>query len=378
MINITKVELDVSNNNLILGANIDTSYGFIPETPIKASKLSITNNEYSICIKHNIDNILETEYDPKEIRYFTVQILDPTEFSQLSDKYSSVLIGNIEGIKYNITNHKIKFNSNLFKSNIKCYEISEVLEDVFTEKFNLIYELSDSLKNFDIFNKDSLYSFGRSSEFFEKNKEIQYEVGIINPFLKEELENLPIGNEVVSELGNKKIEAHEPYYKNCKFSKIYIDTQNTLEGCGSSPSEYALEDFYTINPNSSVLDPKGNGIIDLNSFKRPIDLKKDILFIWLSVSGDIINAEELPPEKKRTQILLLVYNGKSVQYCVYNRIKNIKTKPDCSISCTEVLPIMWYKAFQLAFLNKDLSATAMFWKLIFNDDVCELKPCCNG
>lgn len=338
MINIQSLKLDVSENKIKISATIDS----ITPVPIKYTSLSISKNDDTVTFTRELD-ATETisTYNPEKPYYFNIQHTDSGD-TTVEDK---TIITNID--------------------HFTVADLKDYLGDMYNGVINV--DASTELENLYLADIDD-----RMIEI-EDGDVITYQLGSVTGMLLDVYNSL---DSYEYEIGNAAV---VDKFADCYFKNIYIDTQDTFV-CTNEPSTIASEDKVTLEAHCKEINPDTNGNIDLSSFIRTFDAKNDMFFVFLEADPGNTDMSGWTDAEKQTMVVGIIFSKNELQKNVFSQIKNVACQDRCNTTCQDVLPILWYKAFQLSGSGDLIKDSIKYWNLIHqsNNNVTTNNCSCNG
>lgn len=338
MITLQSLKLDVANNRLKIAAVIDGGTN-IPYAP---TKLNINTNTI---LQRNLDVNTETQttYNPEAIYAFRI-VCDESVVSE------------------SVIGTTITVNDN----SMTVGDFSSYVEAMFGNTVSVETTETSSTSFKDI---DARFSA------IEDGATIIYQLGSVSNALLEEYQT-SYGTNAYT-LGTPKI---DDKFANCYFKGIYIDTQDSFI-CTNEPSDIAKNDGKDIplTDHCKAINPDTNGNIDLTSFIRDFDVKNDMFFVFLEADPGNTDVSGWTDAEKQSTVVGIIFSKVELQKTVFNQIKNVACQDKCNTTCQDVLPILWYKAFQLSGTGDLVKDSIKYWKLIHNNNITTTNNCsCNG
>lgn len=346
MITLQSLKLDVANNKLKIAAVIDsiTPVSFIP------TSLTIKKSSNTILFERQPDSSIsetDTTYNPEAPYFFNITFDSNSETHIDSDTKT-----------------------------IFVHDTSDFLVSALQEYIEELY--SDTIKinaNFDT-STTNLADVDDRLAALEDGKTITYQLGSVYGLLLQEY--IDTYGDKCYEVGQTAI---KDKFADCYFTGIYIDTQNTFV-CTNEPSAIAKDDGINIPLAShcKAINPDTNGNIDLSTFIRTFDAKNDMFFVFLEADAGSTDVSGWTDAEKQSTVVGIIFSKVELQKTVFNQIKNVACQDKCNTTCQDVLPILWYKAFQLSGTGDLVKDSIKYWNLIHNTNISVTSNncSCNG
>lgn len=344
MITLQSLKLDVADNKLKISAVIDsvTPVSFIP------TNLTIENSDKYIKFERDVDESETTiTYNPEKPYYFNLRKDSSIDSTYLDSETNTIYIKDSSIFSISVLESYIEelYNS-VIKVDTNADESTTVLEDIDTR--------FDSISDGEM---------------------ITYQLGGVYGMLLQDYINF-YGEDCYT-LGQAAV---NDKFADCYFTGIYIDTQDTFI-CTNEPSITAKNDGIDIPlaNHCKTINPDTNGNIDLGSFIRTLDAKNDMFFVFLEADAGDTDVSGWTDQEKQSTIVGIIFSKTELQKIVFKQIKDVACQDRCNTTCHDVLPILWYKAFQLSGTGDLVKDSIKYWKLIHNTEISTSNNCsCNG
>lgn len=344
MITLQSLKLDVADNKLKIAAVIDS----IVPVDFKPTSLTIGSGDY-ISLERTPDESkseTETTYNPETPYYFNIK-KDSEEDTHLDTKTHTIyvkdssefLVSALETYLDDLYSNSIKLTTNIDPTNTNLEDIDDRFKNL-AEGETITYQLGSV---YGLLLQDYINSYGEDSYV--------------------------VGNAAV-----------ENKFADCYFKGIYIDTQDSFI-CTNEPSAIAREDSIDIplTDHCKAINPDTNGNIDLSSLIRTFDAKNDMFFVFLEADAGNTDMSGWTYAEKQSIVVGIIFSKTELQKMVFSQIKNVTCQDKCNTTCKDVMPILWYKAFQLSGTGDLVKDSIKYWKLIHNTDISTSNNCsCNG
>lgn len=344
MITLQSLKLDVADNKLKIAAVIDsiTPVSFIP------TNLIIENHDEYIKFKRDIDESeTTTTYNPDKPYYFNLVKDSRIGSTYLDSKTKTIYIKDLSIFSVSV---------------LKTY-----IEELYGSTIKIDSNIDESTT--------ILEDFDARLVGISDGDMITYQLGGVYGMLLQDY--IDFYGEDCYTLGQAAV---NDKFADCYFTGIYIDTQDTFI-CTNEPSTTAKNDGIDIPLAShcKTINPDTNGNIDLGSFIRTLDAKNDMFFVFLEADAGNTDVSGWTDQEKQSTIVGIIFSKTELQKNVFKQIKDIACQDRCNTTCHDVLPILWYKAFQLSGTGDLVKDSIKYWKLIHNTNSITTNNCsCNG
>lgn len=345
MITLQSLKLDVADNKLKIAAVIDS----ITPVEFKPTSLTVKNDNGTILFERQHDSSISetnTTYNPEAPYYFNIKY-DPSEETHTDSDTNTIIVHDT--------------------SDFLVSALQEYVGDFYGDTIKITTDFEASEVNFkDIDNRFSNLAEGET---------ITYQLGSVYGLLLQDYINSY--GEDSYEVGNAAV---EDKFANCYFKGIYIDTQDSFI-CTNEPSAMAREDGINIplTDHCKAINPDTNGNIDLSGFIRTFDAKNDMFFVFLEADAGNTDVSGWTDAEKQSIVVGIIFSKVELQKTVFSQIKNVACQDRCNTTCQDVLPVLWYKAFQLSGTGDLVKDSIKYWKLIHNTEISTSNNCsCNG
>lgn len=344
MITLQSLKLDVADNKLKISAVIDsvTPVSFVP------TSLNIESSDKYIRLERDVDESeTATTYNPDKSYYFNLRKDSTIDSTYLDSETHTIYI---------------KDSSIFYISVLEAY-----LEELYGSVIKVDTNLDDST--------DLLEDVDTRFDSISDGEAITYQLGGVYGMLLQNYINY-YGEDCYT-LGQASV---NDKFADCYFTGIYIDTQNTFV-CTNEPSVTAKNDGIDIPLTSHCkeINPDTNGNIDLGSFIRTFDAKNDMFFVFLEADAGSTDVSGWTDAEKQSTVVGIIFSKVELQKTVFSQIKNVACQDKCNTTCKDVMPILWYKAFQLSGTGDLVKDSIKYWKLIHNTEISTSNNCsCNG
>lgn len=158
----------------------------------------------------------------------------------------------------------------------------------------------------------------------------------------------------------------EAYFKDVYLDKILIDTQDTYNDSGPSSSAYTLKTFTGKEKSFSI--EKDTTI--------PLDLKHNILFVWICTKGT--PSADTPCGKGKTNTIGVAVYIKEFYESLICVLKDITNKSECHIPKEFITKYLQFKGFIYALEAEHYTQACEWYKNFFLDtNTTTLKSTCS-